>query len=72
MHGQMIAFACIALKFRFYHHTIMNFIYPFVLEQINSELLTENKIINHKINNISKPKSQIQASVGPVLLKLLK
>ena len=36
----------------FYYHKIINFMYPFVFEQINlGELLTENLIINHKVNN---------------------
>ena len=49
----------------FYHHKTINFMYPFVLEQTNlGKLLTENMIINQKITNSKKPKSQIQASIG--------
>ena len=49
----------------FYHHKIIYFIYPFVLEQVNlGELLTENMIIHNKITN--KPKSPTQSSVGQV------
>ena len=50
-----------------YHHKLINFMYPFVLDQINlGELLIANMIINHKFTNINKPKSQIPTSVGPV------
>ena len=49
----------------FYHHKVINFIYPFALEQINlGEMLTENMIINYKVTN--ELKNQIQPSVGSV------
>ena len=55
------------IKSLFYHHKIINFMYPFVLEQINlGELLTENMIIYHKVTNTKKAESQKQASVWPV------
>ena len=39
----------------FYHHKIINFIYPFALEQLNlGEMLTENMIINYKVTNTKK------------------
>ena len=34
----------------FYHHKVINFIYPFVLEHLNlGEMLTKNMIINYKV-----------------------
>ena len=47
-----------------YHHKTINFIYSFVLDQINFvELLTENIIINYKVTN-AKVRCRLQ--VGSV------
>ena len=54
----------IKVQMWFYNQKTINFIYPFVLEQINFlELLTENIIINYKVT-IANPNVRSRLQVG--------
>ena len=58
------SFYSLKIQMCFYHQKTINFIYPFILEQINFvELLTENIIINYKVTN-ANPKVRCRLQVG--------